>query len=149
MKNLSWEDVDLLVNKLADKILKNYKPNLIIALLRGGVIVGRILSDKLKVKDMLVIGIKSYKDVGVKGDLIVYQWFNESLVLGKKVLLVDDICDSGETLSFCFEKLSKLSLEDIKTATLHVKPWSKFKPNFYMEEVKEWVIYPWEREEFK
>ena len=58
---------------------------------------------------------------------------------GKNTLVVDDINDTGHTLS---------KAPGVYHAVLHHKPTSKFKPNFYAKEVgEEWLVYPWERED--
>jgi len=59
----------------------------------------------------------------------------------KKVLIVDDVTDTGKTL---------LDLEDFYgvnfiTATLHYKPRSMVKPTFFVEETNKWICYPWEK----
>ncbi len=145
---LSWKEIINLVRKLSYNISEKYEPNLIIGLLRGGIIVSRLLSDELRVKDMLSLGVKNYVNIGLKDRIEAYQWVNEELLKGKRVLLVDDVCDSGETMRYCFDKISKIPLESIRSATLHIKPWSKFKPDFYAQQVEEWIVYPWEKREF-
>ena len=58
---------------------------------------------------------------------------------GKNTLVVDDINDTGETLS---------KAPGVYWATLHHKPTSKFQHNFYAKEVSDqWIVYPWERED--
>jgi hypoxanthine phosphoribosyltransferase len=59
--------------------------------------------------------------------------------INKDTLVVDDICDTGETL--------KKSIA-MYTATLHYKPTAGFTPDFYSKEVgTEWIVYPWERKD--
>ena len=59
--------------------------------------------------------------------------------INKDTLVVDDICDTGETL--------KRSIAGF-TATLHYKPTAVFTPDFYAKEVgSEWLVYPWERKD--
>src|ERR1700756_1680363 len=66
-----------------------------------------------------------------------------------KVLLVDDIADSGHSLIEVIKILKKLGCKEsnIDTATLHYKIQSKFKPTFYGKQVPDydWLNYPWER----
>jgi len=67
---------------------------------------------------------------------------------GKRVLVVDDVADDGGTLKGVveFEVLPRNPLE-VKTATLHMKPWCRFKPDYYVEATDAWIIYPWEKHE--
>jgi hypoxanthine phosphoribosyltransferase len=61
-----------------------------------------------------------------------------------KVLLVDDVADSGTSLLLAKKYIGKLGASGVKIATLHIKPWSSFKPDYYGEESESWIIYPWE-----
>jgi uncharacterized protein len=71
----------------------------------------------------------------------------------QKILVVDDIADTGVTMSQVVDYLDKTQFDlnrniDIETATIFHKPGSKFKPTYVAEEVDdaEWVIFPWEAE---
>ncbi len=63
----------------------------------------------------------------------------------KKVLIADDVTDTGDSIKLVVEYVKSLRAKDVKTATLHHKTSSSFVPDFYGELVKEWkwVIYPW------
>ena len=116
---LSWDDIDALVNVLTIEIInKHPQIDSIAGLPRGGLIPAVILSHKL----------------------------NLPLVSEptRKTLIVDDICDSGET----FLKLLKQHPFNL-FACLHYKPHtSKFPPDIWAElyEVDNWLVYPWENE---
>ena len=64
--------------------------------------------------------------------------------LGKRVLVVDDVCDTGDTMSAIImcKEINKGRV--LSTATLHLKPWSFFEPDYHAEETKNWLQYPWE-----
>lgn len=59
----------------------------------------------------------------------------------EKTLIVDDVADTGETL----KKLKSVYSIDFICATLHYKPRSVIKPNFFVEETTDWIVYPWEK----
>ena len=63
-----------------------------------------------------------------------------------KLIYVDDISDTGDTFNFLLKERGHELDRGIYTATIHVKPHTKFKPNFYQKEVDndEWIVYPWE-----
>jgi len=69
-------------------------------------------------------------------------------VEGKIVLLVDDVADTGESLRAAYECLKAKGARQVETAVLHVKPWRKFHPSFFVRETDAWVVYPWELGEF-
>lgn len=70
--------------------------------------------------------------------LMTCQWLALDL---KKVLIVDDVADTGKTLY----DLKNFYETDFITATLHYKPRSIIKPDFYIEETTKWCCYPWEK----
>ena len=68
-------------------------------------------------------------------------------VKGLKVLIVDDVSDSGASLSKAKQHVSEKGAFQVKVVTLHIKPWSKFIPDYYAESTDKWVVYPWELKE--
>jgi hypoxanthine phosphoribosyltransferase len=66
---------------------------------------------------------------------------------GKKVLVVDDVSDSGASILKAKEHAREKEASDVRVATVHIKPWSKFIPDYYAESVDKWVVYPWELKE--
>lgn len=70
----------------------------------------------------------------------------------KRILIIDEMCDTGETLKFISEWLKKTGVKSIKTGVLHLKPAANttgFKPDWYVAETDKWIIYPWEIHENK
>ncbi|MFH2105488.1 MAG: phosphoribosyltransferase family protein [Parcubacteria group bacterium] len=67
-------------------------------------------------------------------------------VKATKILVVDDVCDSGETLKNVSNKMQKLGYNFL-TAVLHTKPRRSIDPDIYLEEVSNdiWLNYPWEK----
>lgn len=73
-------------------------------------------------------------------------------IAGKHILVIDDIADTGETLLFADTYLRNIATgapASMKTATLFLKPASKVTPDFWLEEVTQWVIFPFELRETK
>ena len=142
---LLWDDIVRMTFRLAKKIRESgFMPDIIVALLRGGLVPARILSDCLGVNRIFVVGVTFYADVGRTHDKpVITQPLNINLG-GSNVLIVDDVADTGETLLLVKEHVSALGADTIKTATLHKKPWSKIKPDFFVSETDSWIVYPWE-----
>lgn len=118
---LTWDNIEELTDKLVDEIkLSNVPPLYITGLPRGGLIPAVMLSHKLNIPFKSIDEIKSIPRVDV--------------------LIVDDIADSGETLSI---------YGGYQTAVLHYKMQSEHIPTFYAEEVNntDWIVYPFERED--
>lgn len=137
----TWNEYDKDIHTLAFR-LKRYHFKSIIALARGGLTIGTHLSHLLKAH-LTILSISSYENKQ-RGKVIQ---FNTSYIkpLMGKILLVDDVSDSGESLSLVKEHLAITGLE-VRTATLFYKPHSIIKPNTYIHEVSndQWIIFAWE-----
>ncbi|RLE69740.1 MAG: hypothetical protein DRJ34_00025 [Thermoprotei archaeon] len=145
---LSWQDYQKHVFNLADKIsLSEYRIDKIICIARGGLVVGRILSDLLDVNNIECIGIQFYTNIGVTGEKPILKYGLSQSISGLKILLVDDIVDSGETLMLAEKYLKSKKPGETKTASIFIKPWSKYTPNYYSAITDRWVIFPYEMKE--
>ncbi|MEM3400157.1 MAG: phosphoribosyltransferase [Candidatus Micrarchaeia archaeon] len=145
-ENLSWDEIVSMCRHLAFEIWRGFAPDVIVAISRGGLIPARILADFLGIKRIYVMGIEFYEEPGRHGKKPrITQQIPKKLVKRKKVLLVDDISDTGESLKAARKQL-KGALR-VKTATLSFKPKSKYRPDFFVQTTTKWVVYPWEKEE--
>ncbi len=130
--------------RLADQIIDSgFEPDTIVAILRGGVVIARLLSDFLDIRDIRSIRVVHYDALDLKEGAEVVEPLSTRLD-GKKVLLVDDVADTGESLISAKQHLLERGAREVRIATMHYKPWSKIKPDFYSEETEAWVIYFWE-----
>jgi len=145
---VSWDYAYQLLIELAEKVRRsNYKPDLIVGISRGGWPPARVISDLLENPNIANIKAEFYLDLGRTSEEPVITQTISAPINGKKVLLVDDVADTGKTLKLVHDKLIEDGAEDVKVATLYYKPWSVFKPDFYMVETSVWVVFPWERYE--
>jgi hypoxanthine phosphoribosyltransferase len=143
---ISWEAAVKYCEQLAEKT-GDFRPDIIIGISRGGLVPARILSDVLGVKRVGVIGIAFYEKAGVAGDApeIVQELAVD--IKGRNVLLVDDVADTGKSLKAAKEHLEKLEPSEIKVATMHYKPDSIYKPDYFIGMTRAWIVYPWEQHE--
>lgn len=145
---VSWDYAYQLLIELAEKVRRsNYKPDLIVGISRGGWPPARVISDLLENPNIANIKAEFYLDLGRTSEEPVITQTISAPINGKKVLLVDDVADTGKTLKLVHDKLIEDGAEDVKVATLYYKPWSVFRPDFYMVETSVWVVFPWERYE--
>ncbi len=145
---LGWNTFYRDTIKLANLIKKDgYKPEMLIAIARGGWVVTRIISDMLEVDDVTDIHISFYTDIAKtkKGPIILEEPGKK--IKDKNVLLLDDVSDTGESLIKAIEYIKLKEPNKIKTATVYVKPWTKFWPDYYVREINKWIIYPYEVKE--
>lgn len=142
---ISWDDIGELTFRLAQKILAtNQKYDRLIALARGGVSITQALADALAVKKISVVQTEMYTGINEKMPTPVVIQPLASVIKDERVLVVDDLADSGETLLFISQYLCAQGPKDIKMATLFRKPWTKVSPDFYVADSESWVIFPWE-----
>jgi len=134
---------------LAEKInTAGYTPELLVCIARGGLAVGRFLSDMLQVPTLRVFGVEFYKGINTREKKPkITQAFTEDIT-GTRVLVIDDVADTGTSLVFVKEHLERKKPASLKTATLHYKPQSILKPDFFIAETTAWLVYPWEYFEF-
>jgi uncharacterized protein len=146
-KFVSWNDLEGYCDKIYSNMTKNnYKPDCIIGLLRGGIVPARIFSDHFNILlDFFALDVKLYTGINQKMEKAKIKFFDGD-VKGK-VLIVDDIYDSGKTMEAVLEYLKG---KDITTATVFWKETAKTKPDYYAEVAKEneWIVFPFELAEF-
>lgn len=143
---VSWNKYHALAQKLAAAILgrKETKETIdeIVAISRGGLTLGHLLSDLLRVP-VSTITIQSYTDIQTQGEAVVTAKLQRS-IRGKRILLVDDVADSGKTLKRAASYLRRSRTSSITTATLFYKPRSMFKPDHYAKQTIKWILFPYE-----
>ncbi|MCI4396776.1 MAG: phosphoribosyltransferase [Thermoprotei archaeon] len=148
VKLVNWDDVVTWSKDLAEKIKSDgFYPDVIVAIARGGVVTARLLCDYLGVIDMLSIKVEHWVETAAHTENASIKYpFNIDLSK-KRVLLVDDICDTGKSVEVAKEHIMSFSKPaELRTATMqYISPVSKYKPDYYSEEVKEWYwyMYPW------
>ncbi|MHA2176200.1 MAG: phosphoribosyltransferase [Candidatus Hodarchaeales archaeon] len=149
----SWDYIENLGFQLFIKIQESgFKPDLMAGVSRGGLVPARILSDLyLAEKEKVTLAIMQvgfYSGIDkTQKDPIIYQDL-PGHIYGKKVLLIDDVADSGVSLEFALQYLQMKKPQEIVVGTLYYKPWSKLKPDYYVEETSSWIVFPHERFEF-
>ncbi len=142
---MDWNLFYVLSKQVAKKVNSSgYKPDLIIGLARGGWILARVLCDLVGVKDIVSLKVEHWGVTATPDGKAKLKYpFNIDLT-GKRVLVVDDITDTGESMRIAVEYIQSLNPSEIKTATLRHITGSKFLPDYFAEEIVwRWVIFPW------
>ena len=143
----TWRQIYSMLLSQAEEISKsNFKPDIIIAVSRGGWLPARVLSDLLEV-NLDSVDVEFYMGVAETRKAPVLAQGVSVVVAGKKVLVVDDVADSGESLKLVRAHVSQKGAKEIRVATLYYKPWSGVKPDYYTRETRRWVVFPWEIKE--
>jgi hypothetical protein len=146
--HVKWADVDTMCTELAEEVRKsNFKPDIIIGIARGGWVPARLLSDKLHHPEVASMRVEFYVEPGVTEKVPRLTQAPCVELRAKKVLLVDDVSDTGHSLALAVRSLK--GAKEVRTATLHFKPNSIFEPDYYVAKTDKWIVYPWEVEETK
>lgn len=149
VKVVSWGEVVRWSNELAFVIMDSgYKPDVIVAIARGGLVPARLLADYMDVIDVLSLKVEHWIETGSHQEEAVIKYETKDIDLSdKKVLIVDDICDTGKSLSVAKEFVIKnWKAREVKLATFqYIEPVAQIKPDFYVDLVKDWTwyMYPW------
>lgn len=143
---VSWEDIERLTARLAVEVRgRGFKPDIIVGVSRGGLAPTRILSDFLDVRDVIILGVAFYEEIGRTGSEPVITHPLSRGIRGKRVILLDDVSDTGGSLAIAKRHVESLGPSEMLVCTLHRKPWSTCDPDIFIEETDRWIIYGWEK----
>jgi hypoxanthine phosphoribosyltransferase len=140
---LTWSNVFTFTKLLEKEVKGTY--DVVVAIARGGCIPGVILSHKFKA-DLQSITVSLYKDR--KKQKLVFKSAVPK-VFGKRVLIVDDIIDSGTTMAAVINRLKEEGTYDVKVAALIIRPDVEypFEIDGYVLKENMWIHFPWEGED--
>jgi hypoxanthine phosphoribosyltransferase len=144
-ERMTWEDVGTAVEELAAQIeAAQFTPDAVLALARGGLPAAGALAYALGVKNMATLNVEFYSGVDERLDepLLLPPVPDLSLLRTERLLVVDDVADTGRTLAlardFCAEHV-----EDVRTAVLYEKPQSVVRCDFVWRRTEHWINFPW------
>ena len=143
---VSWTKVSQLSRLLANKVLDSgYQPDIVIAIARGGLVPARLLCDHLDIYNLTSIRITHYTSGANKAEVARLNLPLNVNVNNMKVLLVDDVDDTGDTLQLALAHINTFNPADVKVAVLHHKLVSTVVPDFYAQKITRWrwLTYPW------
>jgi hypothetical protein len=146
---ISWPELIRLTDDFIKKVTeKTYDSIMCIG--SGGLVLGKLVSDQLSLP-LSVISAKSYKkgETDKKDSDVLIGSISTTFKIKGNILLIDDLVDGGHTMKMVKEHLLKnKKLKEITTATLFKKPISIFTPDYFVEEVNDWIVFPYEKNEF-
>ncbi len=144
---VSWDKAYRLGRKISLNIkASGFIPDIIIGVSRGGLVPARIMSDFLHQKNLATVKVEHWSTAATLGKArIKYPLPEEIEIAEKRILIVDDVADTGETYKVIIEYLREMGPAEIKTAALHYKTSSEFVPDHWGEKhnVWMWIVYPW------
>jgi hypoxanthine phosphoribosyltransferase len=148
---VSWDEYHRLVERLALKVYESgWKFDQVLCLARGGVRPGDVFSRIFDVP-LAILSTSSYREEAgtVRGDLDIAKYMTMTKgPLAGKILLVDDLADSGVTLDKVTRHLSEnfTGVTEVKSAVIWVKGTSSIMPDYFLEELPHnpWIHQPFE-----
>lgn len=145
----TWDQLGHLCFKLSKQINQaGKKYDRIVVIAKGGLTWSRVLADYINIPDIDSIRVKLYRGIGrtFKKPMVIQPL--KSDVMGEKILLFDDVADSGQTLKFVKDLLVKQKAQSVDTAALFYKTSSKITPDFFDHQTDAWIVFPHEIREF-
>ncbi|MFH1787395.1 MAG: phosphoribosyltransferase family protein [archaeon] len=139
-----FEEFNEDIRGLVEKIRKTFIPDVLIGLGVGGWVPAASIKEMLKMNECYSIGVRSYDQYeNSTYKPMIYQDVCDEVVRGKKVLLIDEVCEEGTTLDFVMKHLLNKNPKEIKSVVLHNKGHSKFEPDYCIDVDNKWILYFW------
>ncbi|MEV0037258.1 phosphoribosyltransferase [Streptomyces sp. NPDC050804] len=144
-ENLSYETFGLAVRELAQTIADDgYEPDIVLSIARGGVFVAGGLAYALDCKNIHLVNVEFYTGVGTTLAMPVMLAPVPDVVdfSHKKVLVADDVADTGKTLKlvrdFCVDHVA-----EVRSAVIYEKTQSLVKCEYVWKRTEDWINFPW------
>jgi len=142
---MDWDLFYELSKKTANKIIASkFKPDFMVGLARGGWVLSRVLCDFLGVKDLVSLKVEHWGVTATPDGSAQIKYPFRIELRGRRVLIVDDITDTGESMRVAKDYVETMNPLVVKTVTLRHITGSKFKPDYFGDEISwRWVVFPW------
>lgn len=147
-EHMSWDELGTGVRALADRIAADgYRPDIVLSIARGGLLVGGALGYALGVKNTFTVNVEFYTDVDERLPMPIMLPPVPALVdLGEaRVILADDVADTGQTLALV-KSYCAAHVAEVRAAVLYEKPWSTFPSDYVWRRTNRWIVFPWSAE---
>ena len=144
-ESLSWEDFGIASRELAQQVADSgYQVEIVIAIARGGMLLAGSISYALGVKACGALNVEFYTgvDARLSEPVILPPMLDAVSLDGKRILIVDDVSDSGHTLALVIRRV-KASGAEVRTAVLYTKPRTVQEADYTWRRTDKWINFPW------
>lgn len=144
---IDWSDIERMITTLLSKIRPDHYDNILV-ITRGGMVPACLISERTEIRNILCAAVVFYEGRSrtLPAPLFV-QFPSDDQVSGRRILVVDDVWDTGATIVAVRDRLRNAGAT-VHCCVLHYKPrHSRFPgdgPEFYAEEADGWIVYPWD-----
>lgn len=145
---LSWERFGTATRELAQTVVDSgYEPEMVIAIARGGLIPAGALAYAIGIKAAGTLNVEFYSDVEetLPDPVVLEPLLDTDAVIDKRLLVVDDVADSGRTLDLVLGLLRRHT-PHVRSAVLYTKPRTIVRPDYSWRETDRWINFPWSSE---
>jgi hypoxanthine phosphoribosyltransferase len=142
---LGWLEFGDAARHLAGEVLESgFEPDMVIAIARGGLLLAGAVSYALGIKACGALNVEFYTGVDERlpEPVVLPPMLDSSALDAKRVLLVDDVSDSGRTLAMVVDLIAASGAE-VRTVCLYSKPRTVLEPDFVWRRTDRWITFPW------
>ncbi|NLU84344.1 phosphoribosyltransferase [Rhodococcus sp. HNM0569] len=142
---LTWETFGTASREVAQQVVDSgFEPDIVIAIARGGLIPAGAIAYAMGLKAAGTLNVEFYSDVEetLPDPVVLAPLLDTDAVVGKKLLVVDDVADSGRTLALVVDLLKEHTVE-VRSAVVYTKPRTIITPDYSWRETDLWINFPW------
>jgi hypoxanthine phosphoribosyltransferase len=142
---LGWLEFGDAARHLATDVLESgFRPDFVIAIARGGLLLAGAIAYALGVKNCGSLNVEFYTgiDERLPMPVVLPPLLDQTSLAGARVLLADDVSDSGRTLALVVDLLQK-SGADVRSVVLYTKPGTVHEPDYTWHRTSRWIAFPW------
>ncbi|GAA5152666.1 phosphoribosyltransferase [Microbacterium pseudoresistens] len=144
-ETLTWDGFGVATRDLARRILDSgFVPEVVVAIARGGLLPAGAIAYGLGAKNCGAINVEFYTGIGTVLDApeVLPPELDMEYLNGRRVLLVDDVADSGRTLALAVDLLRGRGA-DVRSVTIYTKPGTVIQPDYAWKDTPLWINFPW------
>jgi hypoxanthine phosphoribosyltransferase len=142
---LGWLEFGDAARHLATDVLESgFRPDFVIAIARGGLLLAGAIAYALGVKNCGSLNVEFYTGVDERLPMpvVLPPLLDQASLAGARVLLADDVSDSGRTLALVVDLLAA-SGADVRSVVLYTKPGTVHEPDYTWHRTSRWIAFPW------
>ena len=142
---LTYELFGSAVRDLAQQVVDDgFEPDIVLAIARGGLGLAMGLGYALDVKNLSAVNVEFYTGVDERLDVPIMLPPTPAAVdlAGLRVLIADDVADTGKTLEIVRE-FCAAHVAEARMAVIYEKPWTVVHPDYVWKRTEQWIDFPW------
>ncbi len=142
---VDFDEIYNMSKQLAIKVTESgYEPDLLLAIARSGFVPGRLMSDFMGNSNLFALKVEHWLDTTAEHQEDAVIPIRSPLpVKGKRVLIIDDIVDTGRSAIQTLNYVNELGAKEVKSAVMLYLTVSKYEPDYYTVKQSEWVWFIW------